>query len=79
MKEVEAAIAAKSVASTGDGKRLLEYLSDYCYENRSTYVELNHDKQNINNGKRAVILEIRRLINMDTEKKPEPKKQTRYI
>jgi len=42
-----------------DGKRVLEDLSGYCYENRSTYVEGSQSREHVNQGKRAVILRIR--------------------
>jgi len=72
--------AVKTVASTDAGAVLLEHLSDYCFERRSTFVEGNHDKQNINNGKRAVILHIRDLLKVDLDKKePEPVKDKNYI
>jgi hypothetical protein len=45
-----------------DGKRILEDLSEYCYENRSTYVEGSQSREHVNQGKRAVILYIRQQI-----------------
>jgi hypothetical protein len=48
-----------------DGKRILEDLSEYCYENRSTYVENSQSREHINQGKRAVILHIRKMMEND--------------
>lgn len=53
----------------GDGT--LEYLSRFCLENRSTFVEGSARKSDFNEGARSVILEIRRWINMDLTKKKE--------
>lgn len=66
--EIKLVSAVQSVAGSPSGVILLEHLSDYCFENRSTYVEGNHDKQNVNNGKRAVILHIRSLLKADLTK-----------
>jgi hypothetical protein len=45
-----------------DGKRVLEDLSEYCYENESTFVESSQSKEHVNQGKRAVILYIRKRM-----------------
>lgn len=61
----------QSFFATDVGKKVLDDLSYYCYEHRSTYVEGNHDKQNVNNGKRSVILYIRAQMKPKTEPKQE--------
>jgi hypothetical protein len=70
----------KECFSTGTGKKVLDDLSNHCFEKRSSYVEGNNDKQNYNQGKRAVILYIRNLIEKDLDK-PEPEKveEDKYI
>ena len=50
------------------GKRVLEYLSKYCLENNPTFVEQSERKTSFNEGARAVILEIRRWLNMNIDK-----------
>jgi hypothetical protein len=78
--EMKLISAAQSVAGSDSGQLLLKHLSWYCFENRSTYVEENHDKQNVNNGKRAVILHLRALISTDlTKPQPEPVKDENYV
>ena len=64
-KRLQDAIDFNTTFSTPCGKKVLNNLSAYCYENRSTYVEGDHDKQNVNNGKRAVILYIRSKMDYD--------------
>ena len=66
-------IAYQACFGTPHGNRVLEDLEKYCYEHRSTFVENSQDKQNVNNGKRSVILHIRELMNIDLHK-PEEKK-----
>lgn len=79
-EEIQLINAAQAVAATDSGKKLLEHLSYYCFEKRNTYVEGNSDKQNVNQGKRAVILHIRELIETDLNKpEPEPVKDENYI
>ena len=67
-EEIQLVNDVKATFGTDSGKRFLRFLSDYCYEKRNTYVESNHDKQNVNNGKRAVILYIRSLMETDLNK-----------
>lgn len=78
--EKQLAIVYKTCFSTEVGKKVLSDLSEKCFEKRSTFVEGNHDKQNVNQGKRAVILYIRDLIEKDLDK-PEPEliKEQNYI
>lgn len=64
-EKIALASAYKACFNTNDGKKVIEDLSRYCYENRNTFVEGNHDKQNVNNGKRAVILYIRSKLNFN--------------
>lgn len=79
-EEIQLVNAAKAIFSTDSGKKMLEHLSDYCFEKHSTYVEGNGDKQNVNQGKRAVILHIRELMEKDLNKPvPEPVKSDNYI
>jgi hypothetical protein len=59
----------QSCFATDAGKKVLADLSGYCYEERNTFAEGNHDKQNVNNGKRAVILYIRDKMKIQTESK----------
>ena len=53
----------RSLFASETGSRVIKNLSNYCYENRSTFVEGSPSKQNVNNGKRAVILYIREKMN----------------
>lgn len=55
----------RKLFTSPDGIRILEDLSYYCYENRSTYVEGSQSREHVNQGKRAVILHIRKM--METE------------
>ena len=50
------------------GEKVLEYLSKFCLENSSTYVEDSRTKGYFNEGARSVILEIRRWLNLDISK-----------
>lgn len=52
---------------TPTGKRTCEVLSKFCFEKDMTYVE-NSDVSAFREGKRAVILEIRRWLNYDLTK-----------
>ncbi len=71
MDEKQIAAEFKACYGTEHGKRVLDVLSNYCFENRSTFVEGNHDKQNVNNGKRAVILYIRKQLNFNEMKEKQ--------
>ena len=53
----------KSLFTSETGSRVIDNLSFYCFEYRSTFAEGKQDKQNVNNGKRAVILYIREKMN----------------
>ena len=80
--EKQLVMAYKSVFSTDAGKNVLDDLSLRCFENRSTYVENNHDKQNVNQGKRSIILYIRDILSKDLDKpeqKTEQVKDEKYI
>ncbi len=50
------------------GKRVYTYLSRFCLENRTAYVEGSPHKTSFNEGARSVILEIRRWLDMDLTK-----------
>ena len=50
------------------GERVLLYLSRYCLENRSTFVEDSARKSDFNEGARSVIIEIRRWLDYDLNK-----------
>ena len=54
---------------TGDrGSRALAYLSKFCLEHRSTFVEDSGRKSDFNEGARSVILEIRHWLDIDITK-----------
>ena len=53
----------RKLFTSPDGKRVLEDLSEYCFENKSTFVETSQSKEHVNQGKRAVILYIRSKMN----------------
>lgn len=60
------------------GERALSYLSDFCLEKQSTFVEGSGSKSDFNAGARSVILEIRRWLEMDlTKVGDEPKTYNR--
>ena len=65
----------KACFATEAGKQVLEDLSNYCFENRSTFVELSQSREHINQGKRAVILYIKFLL----EHNPDKPEQTETI
>ena len=65
----------KSLFASEAGSRVIANLSNYCFEHRSTFVEGSQTKQNVNNGKRAVILYIRDKMN----KKLDEEVQTKAI
>jgi hypothetical protein len=78
--EKQQAILFKDCFGTDTGKRVLDNLSGYCFENRSTFVEGSHDKQNVNQGKRSVILYIREILNRNLDEKVvEFKNENNYI
>ena len=57
---------------SGPGKRVDKYLSGFCFEKGMTFVE-NSDVTAFREGKRAVILEIRRWLEYDlTKLRKEP-------
>ena len=66
-------IAYQAWFNSMHGKEVLKDLSKFCYEHHSTFVAHSQDKQNVNVGKRAVILHIRELMEEDLHK-PEEKK-----
>lgn len=72
--------AYKSFFNTESGSLILADLSERCFENKSTFVENGRDKQNVNQGKRSIILYIRAMLSKDPLK-PETKieEQTNYI
>ena len=49
-------------------ERTLTYLSRFCLEKRTTYIEDSQHKSAFNEGARSVILEIRRWLDMDINK-----------
>ena len=54
---------------TGDRQeRVLAYLSKFCLENEQTFNINSERKSAFNEGARAVILEIRRWLDMDMSK-----------
>jgi hypothetical protein len=54
---------------TGDRqKRVLDYISKFCLENDCTFDRDSARKSDFNQGARAVILEIRRWLDMDISK-----------
>ncbi len=52
---------------TPSGKRSYEYLSIFCFENKTTFNASSQSTCNWNEGSREVILEIKRILNMDIE------------
>jgi len=50
------------------GIRVMTYLSRYCLENHTTYVEGSSHKSAFNEGARSVMLEIRHWLDMDMSK-----------
>lgn len=50
------------------GKRVFEYLSEFCFENQSTFNAGSESTCHFNEGSRFVILEIRKWLNMDLAK-----------
>ena len=60
---------------TPEGKRVLEYLSEECFENKNTFVLNNQYGTAFNEGKRYVILYIRAILAKD----PNIERQTETI
>lgn len=58
----------KHVFETGPGKRVYEYLSKFCFENRSTFDASSQSTSDFNEGSRYVILEIRKWLDFDLTK-----------
>ncbi len=56
-----------------EGERVLAYLSSFCMEKRTTYTTGDPNHTAFNEGARTVILEIRRMTEMNMD---EPKPQT---
>ena len=50
------------------GERSLKFLSKFCLENETTFVENSGRKSDFNDGARSVILEIRYWMNFDLTK-----------
>ncbi len=50
------------------GERTLTYLSGFCLEKHTTFVERSERKSSFNEGARSVILEIRHWLDMDINK-----------
>lgn len=59
------------------GVRVLNYLSKFCLENRTTFMEDSARKSDFNEGARSVIIEIRRKLNTNFEevKQTETRKE----
>ncbi len=57
----------KQSFESGPGMRTYKYLSNFCLENRCTYVE-GSDKSAFNEGARSVILEIRHWLDYNLMK-----------
>ena len=53
------------------GERNITYLSRFCLEEQSTFVDYSARKSDFNEGARSVILEIKRWINLDVTKLKE--------
>lgn len=53
---------------SGPGKRVYKYLSEFCFENKSTYNESSPSTSDFNEGSRFVILEIRKWLDFDLTK-----------
>jgi len=53
---------------SGPGLRICKYLSVFCLEKETTYVEGSEMKTAFNEGARSVILEIRRWLDYDLTK-----------
>jgi len=53
---------------TPSGQRVLKYLSEFCFENQSTFDASSQSTCNFNEGSRYVILEINKWLNFDLTK-----------
>ncbi len=53
---------------TPTGKRVYKYLSEFCFENESTFDAGSQSTCNFNEGSRFVILEIRKWLDMNDKK-----------
>ena len=58
-----------------NGERSLTYLSRFCLEKRTTFVENSEMKTAFNEGARSVIIEIRRWLEYDLTKLTKGVKQ----
>jgi len=58
----------KDVFGTKAGERVLNRLSDLCHENVACYVDQNPYAMAYHEGKRCVILHIRKMLEKDSRK-----------
>jgi hypothetical protein len=63
----------QSTFATESGKRVLENLSKECYENAVTFVRSDSYGSAFNEGKRYVMLHIRRILSLDPYKEKQAK------
>jgi len=66
-------IAFKQCFATDAGAAVLDELSKFCMERRSTYTAGDAMKTAFNEGARTVILEIRRRLEANLEEQPPQK------
>jgi len=72
-KQKQLAIDYHTAFDTDSGKRVLEDLSSKCYENRNTYVPGDTHHTAYHEGMRCVILNIRKMLAIDFNKKKQEK------
>ncbi len=68
---MELAKAFKRLFSSEDGVKVLNHLSRFCMEKRSTFCPGAPDMTAFNEGGRTVILEIRKKMELDLSKAGE--------
>ncbi len=58
----------KHAFGSGPGQRVYKYLSQFCFENQSTFNASSQSTSDFNEGSRYVILEIRKWLDFDLTK-----------
>ena len=59
------AAAFRRTFAGDDGEKVLEYLEKTCFENKSAFVPGDPQSSAFNEGRRTVLLDIKRLIKME--------------
>jgi hypothetical protein len=64
-KAKQLAMDIQNIFDTEGGKRVLDWLSDNCFEHKTVHIPNSPTQTALNEGKRCVILEIRKQLEKD--------------